>query len=311
MAQNFSILLVVLTLLTGIVWILHRKGIIKGTSHSPVSQDSSEPFEPRRKEVMIQEAADCFPWLAAILILRSFLFEPFQIPTGSMIPTLLVGDFIWVEKYAYGLRDPVTRSKFLDTGAPERGDIMVFKYPKDPEVDYIKRVIGLPGDVIRYTSDFHLSEQGHLIHDKKLRIKPACREDNQEQCGRFIEIKHRFANEPGLTDEYGRPMLRGTEDLLGVEHDIWISPSIVQNQKMQISAKHPTEFVVPEGQYFAMGDNRDNSLDSRYWGFVPEENLVGKAVAIWISFEFERRADSWLPGWIPTGIRFNRIGGLQ
>ena len=173
----------------------------------------------------------------------------------------------------------------------------VFKYPENPQIDYIKRIVGLPGDRIVY-------------RNKQLYIQPACAE-GQSPCPELKAVERVSVNR-GEFSQDGTPLLRFKEQLGEVTHDILINPSrpdMINYYHRQENVPL-TEFIVPEGQYFAMGDNRDNSTDSRFWGFVPEHNLVGKAVAIWISFEFDRRPSDFLPAWIPTGVRFNRVGGI-
>ena len=249
--------------------------------------------------VWIEQTGGVFPVIALVLILRSFIFEPFQIPSGSMMPTLLVGDFILVEKFAYGLKDPVTNTKFLETGEPKRGDVVVFKYPLDTRVDYIKRVVGMPGDRVIY-------------RNKELMIRPKCDEQEGKTCPGFQKLDVKF-EQRGEFSQMGIPLDRYTEQLGDVSHETLrnpLMPDLVDRYYRQ-PGTYPDEWVVPEGHYFVMGDNRDNSTDSRFWGFVPEQNLVGKAVAIWISFEFEREEGSSLPSWVPTGVRFNRIGGIK
>ncbi len=203
----------------------------------------------------------------------------------------MVGDFILVEKYAYGLKDPVWRTQLVETGKPERGDIVVFKYPPQPSIDYIKRVVGLPGDTVRYSArkDICIQTKGSST------CKPVKLSNVEESP--FVQN--------------GIPLIQMDEKLGKVEHQILINPLRRDRVDQYQPRNGVNEWVVPEGHYFVMGDNRDNSADSRYWGFVPEGNLVGKAVGIWISFEFERGADSILPTWIPTGVRFNRIGGID
>ena len=247
---------------------------------------------------IVDTSQQIFPVIALVLVLRSFLYEPFQIPSGSMMPTLLVGDFILVEKYAYGLKDPVFRHKFLETGSPERGDVVVFKYPKNPRQDYIKRVVGLPGDTVIYRS-------------KEIFVIPAC--EQQVDCSAEQKIEQSLV---GNYEYEGKPttLRLYTEKLGEVQHNILRNPYKVDDITDYEPYQKGTavnEWKVPEGHYFVMGDNRDNSLDGRFWGFVPDENLVGKAVAIWISFEFERPEDSWLPGWVPTDVRFSRVGGIE
>ncbi|ANU35427.1 signal peptidase I [Vibrio scophthalmi] len=298
MANTFSLILVLVTLVTGIVWVLEKLVFAKKRQQklAEVEAQTNGLDAAAREKVSaqpwwIENSVSIFPVIAFVLILRSFVYEPFQIPSGSMMPTLLVGDFILVEKYAYGLKDPVWRTQLVETGKPERGDSIVFKYPPQPSVDYIKRVVGLPGDIVRYSTDKQICIQ-----------KPG-----EGEC-KPVKL---FNVEKSKLMQSGVHMIQMNEQLGEHDHQILINPL----REDRIEAYEPrsgvAEWVVPEGQYFVMGDNRDNSADSRYWGFVPEANLVGKAVAIWISFEFERDQDSVLPTWIPTGVRFNRIGGIN
>lgn len=305
MATYFSQILVVLTLVTGIVWALERfvwskrraLALTKAEQQvaTPLSDDAKETLQ--RIPAWVDSTASVFPVLAFVLILRSFLYEPFQIPSGSMMPTLLVGDFILVEKYAYGLKDPMTRTQMLETGQPERGDIVVFKYPDAPTVDYIKRVVGLPGDRVIY-------------RNKRLYIQPAC------PTGKACEPLKLVDNLSQKESNYMQgpfPLVEAVEQLGAVEHQILVNTILPEpvGQWYQQPGTKDDEWLVPEGNYFVLGDNRNNSRDSRFWGFVPEGNLVGKAVFIWMSFEFERESDSWLPRWIPTGVRFDRLGGIH
>ncbi|MGH8480885.1 MAG: signal peptidase I, partial [Nevskiaceae bacterium] len=189
-----------------------------------------------------------FPVILLVLLLRSFLAEPFRIPSGSMRPTLLEGDFILVNKYTYGLRDPVFNLKFLGLGAPQRGDVVVFRYPLDPTKDFIKRVIGLPGDRVAYRNK-QLTVNGEAMPQSA---------DGVYTAGGPIPVLYRFEEEIGP-----------------VQHRILVNPA---------RPAEDFEFEVPEGHYFMMGDNRDGSDDSRRWGTVPERNLVGKAFFIWMSW---------------------------
>ncbi|WKE66422.1 signal peptidase I [Gallaecimonas kandeliae] len=306
MAQYFSILLVLITLGTGLVWALdrwllaprRRAALARAEASAGGDLDQASRNKLLAEPGWVESCRGAFPVIAAVLVLRSFIFEPFQIPSGSMMPTLLVGDFILVEKFAYGLKDPVFAKKFLKTGEPKRGDIFVFKYPEDPSVDYIKRVVGLPGDRIIY-------------RNKHLYIQPACQE-GQSPCPGLTEV--------GSVDK-GRgefslgnfPQDRRTETLGDVKHDILLAPVFPDRvgDYYNQPGTRPDEWIVPAGHYFAMGDNRDNSRDSRFWGFVPEANLVGKAVFIWMSFDMDRSPDSWLPNWVPTGVRFGRLGPIH
>lgn len=304
MAVYFSIFLVIVTLVTGIVWLANKfylapqrelklADVVQQSTETLSDSDKAKIVEP---SALVDTAVQIFPVIAFVLILRSFLYEPFQIPSGSMMPTLLDGDFILVNKFNYGLRDPVVRNKFVEMGLPERGDVVVFKYPVNPQIDYIKRVIGLPGDRIIY-------------RNKSLYIKPACLETDAK-CPEYEQVVQNFeAKYPDDASELGRFV----SEMPNKTHEILINMNTLP-RTMHYFKQNGTqrdEFVVPKGQYFVMGDNRDNSLDGRFWGFVPEENLVGEAVFIWTSFDFENGPDDLLPSWVPTGIRFERIGGIE
>lgn len=240
--MNFELILVLATLISGVI-----VGIDK--MYFRTARVDAQGREP----LLVEYARSFFPVLLVVLLLRSFVAEPFRIPSGSMMPTLQVGDFILVNKFAYGVRLPVLRSEVVPLGEPQRGDVVVFKYPQNPDVDYIKRVIGLPGDRVRY-------------ENKQLFIN-----------GQAIALA---ANGVYAGDPQGRmqgaQILR--EELPGAPHEVL--------QRSEASGPEG-EVVVPEGQYFVMGDNRDNSNDSRYWGFVPEANLVGRAMLIWMHFDGE------------------------
>ena len=307
MAVYFSIFLVIITSITGVVWLIDKFYL------APKRQLKLEQAQAQCKAPLEDEAVEkilmpsmsvdlgvqSFPVLAFVLILRSFIYEPFQIPSGSMMPTLLNGDFILVNKFNYGLRDPVARNKFIDIGLPERGDVVVFKYPLNPKIDYIKRVVGLPGDRVIYKN-------------KILYIKPACKESDKV-CPDFKQVPQTFKNRTDYIDDNGEALSRYTSVMGEKTHDILINQQNLPrvHRYYQQKGTQADEFVVPTGHYFVMGDNRDNSLDGRFWGFVPEENLVGEAVAIWMSFDFERTPDDFLPTWVPTGVRFSRIGGIE
>jgi len=310
MAVYFSIILVVITVLTGIVWFAdkfylapQRKLKAIAAQETAKEQSGVELTSDTMKTLMepsalVDTSVQVFPVIAFVLILRSFLYEPFQIPSGSMMPTLLDGDFILVNKFNYGLKDPVARHKFFEVGLPERGDAVVFKYPRDPRIDYIKRVIGLPGDRIIY-------------RNKSLYIKEACK-SSDVKCPEFVQVMNDFTNKyQGPGAEQG--MNQFTSVMLNKTHNILNNQNSMSRTRhyFQQAGTAPDEFLVPAGHYFVMGDNRDNSLDGRFWGFVPEENLVGQAVAIWMSFDFERGEDSLLPHWVPTNIRFERIGAIN
>ncbi|HAS8419594.1 TPA: signal peptidase I [Vibrio vulnificus] len=299
MANTFSLILVIVTLITGVVWLLEKlvwakkrqQKVAEIESQTVNGLDAQTLAKAKMQPWWVENSVSIFPVIAFVLVLRSFIYEPFQIPSGSMMPTLLVGDFILVEKYAYGLKDPVWRTQLVETGKPERGDIVVFKYPPSPNIDYIKRVVGLPGDTVRYN------------RQKEICIQPK----GESVC--HMAIRNNVVESEFIQD--GINLTQTDEQLGEVKHQILVNPLRQDRVEAYAPRAGVSEWVVPQGQYFVMGDNRDNSADSRYWGFVPEANLVGKAVAIWISFEFDRGSDSVLPSWIPTGVRFNRIGGLH
>jgi len=215
------------------------------------------------------------------------------------MPTLLVGDFILVEKYSYDVKDPVWRKTLLETGKPAHGDVAVFKYPEQPTVDFIKRVIGLPGDRIVYKN-------------KQLYIQKACDKSLNQPCPTLEPMRQELKSE-GEFFLGPYPLKRFTEQGPAVSYDILqnaMLPEPIHNYYRQ-PGTDTSEFIVPEGHYFVMGDNRDNSRDSRFWGFVPEQFLVGKAVLKWMSFEFTEDPNSWVPGWVPVGVRFERLGAIE
>jgi len=260
---NLALLLVILTAVSGLVWLVDWLFFAKARRRrvEALGDLGALPAEERRlreeaalrEPTLVEYARSFFPVLLLILVVRSFIAEPFKIPSGSMMPTLLVGDFILVNKFSYGVRLPVLNTKVLDTGAPQRGDVAVFRFPRDPRQDYIKRVIGVPGDQVTYRNRT-LYVNGQQVPDTYV--------------GPYVG-----------PSEPGGPNLAGAqvkdENLLGVEHRVLIRPN-------QPPGPEGT-WTVQEGQYFVMGDSRDNSADSRFWGFVPEENLVGKAFLIWMN----------------------------
>ena len=251
---DFSFFLAVATLVTGFIW----------GGYLLVLKITGAVFDEENEPLLVEYARSFFPVVLIVLLLRSFIAEPFRIPSSSMMPTLLIGDFILVNKFTYGIRLPVLNTKVIELNEPKRGDIVVFRYPKDPTIDYIKRVVGLPGDRIEY-------------YDKKLRINgvPA----NQVSLAPYQGVGQG-------ADMTGNGHL--LEDLSGVEHNILIRNGANSAEGV---------YIVPKGSYFVMGDNRDNSNDSRYWGTVPEENLVGQAFFIWMSWDWQHK-----------GVSFERIG---
>lgn len=308
MAVYFSIFLVVVTVVTGIVWLADKFYLAPQRKLKLAQAQSNGALDEKAQEEMLEAPfyidtpVQIFPVIAFVLILRSFLYEPFQIPSGSMMPTLFDGDFILVNKFNYGLKDPVARNKFVEIGLPERGDVVVFKYPMDTRIDYIKRVIGLPGDRIIY-------------RNKSLYIKPAC-QPSDDKCPEFEQVIQEFEAKGEYIDN-GMDLTRYTSKMPNQTHQILVNNNILPRTQhyFEQTGTQRDEFVVPQGHYFVMGDNRDNSLDGRFWGFVSEEHLVGEAVAIWMSFAFERGEDvwvpDWMPSWFPSSVRFSRIGGIE
>jgi len=281
---DFPTFLVLACFVTGAIWLAdaalfapRRKRLAQQTAGG--GQIEAETATAGYKEpVLVEYSRAFFPVILIVLLLRSFLVEPFKIPSGSMMPTLLVGDFILVNKFAYGLRLPVLNTKVIEIGEPQRGDVVVFRFPNDPSIDYIKRVVGVPGDEIQY-------------RNKTLYVngEPA----PQIEVRKYLGVG---AGE-GMTDADLR-----LEDLAGVEHQILIDPKWPDYKCSPFSALAAGQALkVPEGSYFVMGDNRDNSNDGRCWGFVPEENLVGKAFAIWMNWDGQR--DGFPVDWSRLGNR--------
>ncbi len=249
--SDFALALVLMTAAFGVIWALDRL-LFQHRRIERASAEGQKPHEP----LLVDYARSFFPVILAVLLFRTFLIEPFRIPSGSMMPTLLVGDFVLVNKFAYGLRLPVTDTKIVDIGEPQRGDIAVFKYPPNPKEDYIKRIVGLPGDTIS-------------VHNEQLFVngKPM----PQSYLGPITDTDA----ESMRTAQAGG--VERTEHLGNVTHRIIVLPPIMR------APETDGTWIVPQGCYWAMGDNRDNSSDSRFWGPVPEKNLRGKAFLIWFS----------------------------
>lgn len=247
--MNFALILVILSVISGLIYLLD---VLIWSKKRPEDQKPGK---------LIEYSRSFFPVFIIVLLLRSFLLEPFRIPSGSLEPTLRVGDFVAVNKFAYGLRLPVLETKILDIAKPKPGEIAVFRWPPDPSYDFIKRVIGVGGDKISY-------------HNKVLTI------NGQEAKQHFVEYT--------VDESSGSPVAKYRENLNGMEHDIYIRPNVPAND---------FDVVVPEGQYFMMGDNRDDSADSRFWGFVDDANLRGKAFMVWMSWNGNT-----------YGVRWSRIG---
>ncbi|HZL92339.1 MAG TPA: signal peptidase I [Vicinamibacterales bacterium] len=255
--MDFALILVVLTAVAGLIWALDALLLRRGRVSAAAG--GSQVKEP----IVVEYAKSFFPILLLVLLIRSFLFEPFRIPSGSMMPTLLEGDFIFVNKFAYGLRLPVINARFIEIGEPQHGDVVVFRLPSDPSVNYIKRVVGLPGDVVDYDAG-----------NKRIAIngKPVP-----------IELIGAYEEDPGL--------IVGREQLGEHEHRLLLTRGMLSRGG---------KYEVPAGHYFVMGDNRDNSRDSRFEGveYIPEDNLVGRAVGVWMNWRWPAEG----------GPKWSRIG---
>ncbi|MHC8406005.1 signal peptidase I [Pseudomonas sp. TMB3-21] len=282
MSLNFPLLLVIAVFVCGLlalldlVFLAPRRRAAIASYQGSVSQPDGVVVEKLNKEpLLVEYGKSFFPVLFIVLVLRSFLVEPFQIPSGSMKPTLDVGDFILVNKFSYGIRLPVLDKKVIEVGDPQRGDVMVFRFPSDPSVNYIKRVVGLPGDQIRYTADKRLFVNGESVAEQLVGSEPGTL---------------------GSAELY-------KEKLGAAEHQI-------RKEMSRYRTPPDRSWTVPAGHYFMMGDNRDNSNDSRYWddpnipkdllGMVPDKNIVGKAFAVWMSWPEPKL--SHLPNFSRVGL---------
>ncbi|MFC7516579.1 signal peptidase I [Herbaspirillum sp. GCM10030257] len=294
---NFALILFILTIATGIIWFLdvfHFSRVRRAKAdqalaefdarHAKLKADGIKTDDSGRAKIeaeilrqptWIEYSGSFFPVIALVFFLRSFLYEPFKIPSSSMVPTLVIGDLILVNKFTYGIRLPVINKKIISINDPQRGDVMVFKFPKDTSLDYIKRVVGVPGDKIVYKN------KRLTINDKEISYQP---------LPDYLDEEHL---------SYSKQYI---EHLTGLQHKILNddrAPAYVQNPDpfpMHDRCTYNLEgftCTVPSGHYFMMGDNRDNSLDSRYWGFVPDENIVGKAFFVWMNFSNIRRIGSF------------------
>ena len=294
---NFALLLFLATLVTGIYWLAERFYFLPQRQHAAaaleaqtlkrneelsklgISQVDGNVTEAKTKLLAqpwwLDWTAGLFPVIIAVFVLRSFLFEPFKIPSGSMIPTLLVGDLILVNKFEYGLRLPVLNTKITEGSTPKRGDVMVFRYPPKPSLDYIKRVVGVPGDEVAYLNK-RLTINGKVLDTTA--VPDFFDEDSMRYFKQFEEdmgtVKHRVLN-----DDSRPAFVPGADEF-----------QFKQNCQYSVEG---VVCKVPEGHYFMMGDNRDNSLDSRYWGFVPDKNIVGKAFFVWMNFGNLKRIGSF------------------
>ncbi len=260
--MNFSQVLFYALVVTGVVVLLDRLFLARKRQAVQGAGEAGGGLEKAKQSVVVEYARAFFPVILIVFVLRSFVVEPFRIPSGSMLSTLHIGDFILVNKFQYGIRLPIINRKIVPISEPKRGDVMVFRFPRDPSVNFIKRVIGLPGDRITYR------HKQVYINDK-----PAA----QQQVGNF-------AFESGGMREVKADLIN--ETLGKVVHKIVLDSNRPYNPRN-------LEFTVPQGQYFMMGDNRDYSNDSRYWGFVPEANIVGRAFFIWFSWNHKTGSPDW------------------
>jgi signal peptidase I len=298
---NFSLLLFVLTLVTLAYWLAERFHFAPARAQAASTLEQQDAARRQQladkgiaqvdgnvaqaKEQLLMQpwwldwTAGLFPVILAVFLLRSFLFEPFKIPSGSMIPTLLVGDLILVNKFHYGVRLPVINKKIIANNDPQRGDVMVFRYPKDTSIDYIKRVVGIPGDEVSFRAQ-QLYINGTAV---PMEQKPPPGFYDEESRRYFAEFKEKFGDTEHsiLVNPQSQPYY-GPDDRIAFPF----------RENCRYSAEGVT-CKVPAGHYFTMGDNRDNSQDSRFWGFVPDQNIVGKAFFVWMNFGNFKRIGSF------------------
>ena len=244
---DFAAILLIATVITGVIWLLWLLLTPKTKRSQPAPK-------------LVEYSRSFFPVLLVVFLLRAFVAEPYRIPSGSMKPSLLEGDFILVNKYTYGVRMPITAQKIFPLHNPERGDVLVFRYPNNPKINFIKRVVGLPGDTIEYNN------KTLYINGKAANTELIGQDIDQDIFGKIWQVK------------------RYQENLNSTEHEVFI-----RNYPTHEQAK----ITVPEGAYFVMGDNRDNSEDSRVWGFVPDKLIVGKAFMVWLSWDKLHKDIRW------------------
>jgi len=273
--MDFSLILFVALVITGLIWLgdrifSSRHRLVSATVGDAAMQGQNTTDETAqvtlpREPVIVEYAKAFFPVLLLVFVLRSFIVEPFRIPSGSMLPNLYIGDFILVNKFSYGIRLPIVHKKLIENSNPERGDVIVFRFPHNEKVNFIKRVVGEPGDVIGYNK-------------KRLTIN-----------GEEIPLENPEDYTFDQPEKRNKKATRFSEKLKASVHDV-----VLENS----NNSRPAEYRVPEGHYFVMGDNRDQSNDSRFWGFVPDKNIVGRAFLIWFNWDTKNGFD----------IKWDRIG---
>ena len=289
---DFSAVLLLITVITGLIWwmdvlFLRRR---RAAGALQAAKDPATQSEPGT----VDYARSFFPVALVVLVLRSFIFEPFRIPSDSMMPTLLDGDFIIVNKYAYGLRWPVLNTKFFDVGEPQRGDVVVFRFPLDPSTNYIKRLVGLPGDTVQVKDD-RLYVNGKAVEfDVTGAYNDGCYVNFMQATEVLGEHTHHTMFCPTALDQIPTPSAACNRKKF---HPYLCG----ERQTLSLFGEEPPfEKTVPAGSYLMIGDNRDNSADGRVWGFVPEANLVGKATRIWFNWDLQRSGG---PAWGRVGSR--------
>lgn len=309
MTNIFSIILTFLTLISGIFWIFN-----KFKSKLFFIKNKKKNKNNLKNKKYIKKISSLFPIFLITLIIRSFIYEPFQIPSVSMLPTLFVGDFILVKKFSYGIKDPIFQKTFFETQTPKRGDVAVFKYPKNERINFIKRIIGIPGDKIiyNYTKKQITIYSNYLTLKKSKKLK--INYSNKKLSEWILSFNPNFDLNI-KTKTHKAPIsqkniinsirhIEKIETLEKIKYKILTFPEIKAQLFMDEDNQNQKEWIIPPKNYFVIGDNRDNSSDSRTWGFVPEKNFIGKAFFIWLSIN--KNENEW-----PTGIRINRIGKIK